>query len=791
MAAFFLPLEQCIGCGACLSTCPKAAISMGCSPFFYKPSIDEAKCIKCNRCQQVCPAFGYSSPNKERDLRSFAISASDEERMQSSSGAVFPLLAKAVLRKGGFVCGAAWDESWNVHHIIIDNQEDLAKLRVSKYVQSFMGDCFAQIKKLLDYDKLVLFSGMPCQNAGLQKFLGKDYDNLITIDLLCHGAPSPKVWQDYLKANFDVDKITHITFRSKKSGWNCGTGAIVSFLTTDGGGGGMLKKYYPAFLGHKLSNEACLECPYKFIPRISDITLGDFWSYRSFDEKLSDDKGLSIALANSPKGLKLLLEIKDECKSFKEINLHKDWSYIEVNKKSRATAERELFFKDYAKISVNQSLDAANHEHYDVALLGMFSGCNYGSALVSYAAQEIIKGLGFSVVLIFKKREPTLVLDARNKSLAFARTHGHITRFYDYNEDVSDINQLVDAFVVGSDTNWMWEDVRATHHYYWLDFAQADKRKIAFSTSFAHDIPDIPQAQYPELKYLYSRFDAISCREATGITALKERFGVDATHLYDPTLIADKAIFEELAKESKRTDKNYLFAYILDLTPEKEAAVQAMARELNLPIRCISKMLYEGYSKIVTDKNIKIVDFVYLVKNATLVVTDSFHGTAFSVIFERPFVSFVNMWRGGARYQIFRDMGLSSALVNDVASVSLDPAKYVQSFDFSCAKAVLTREREKARDWLKNALFSPRKESAKEDLLYDYLYAQQFNRPYYETPLASRKRKIVTRLKAPLKKIKWLKKTVDYLRGYKIRSRVREKLRTFHWLRRLVNLWRH
>ena len=206
--------DDCCGCGACYSKCGVKAITMQENDEgFLHPVINEDSCVECGQCLKVCPVLNAKDENTATP-DCYACAASDEIRAKSSSGGMFTLLAEYVLNKGGVICGAAYDEKWNVHHIIINNTADLDKLRGSKYIQSDTEKCYSEIEKLLKNGKEVLFSGTPCQVAGLNTFLGRKYDNLLTVDLLCHGAPSRGVWQKYLTESFKDRKIINVNFRS-------------------------------------------------------------------------------------------------------------------------------------------------------------------------------------------------------------------------------------------------------------------------------------------------------------------------------------------------------------------------------------------------------------------------------------------------------------------------------------------------------------------------------------------------------------------------------------------------
>lgn len=709
--------KNCTGCSACMNACPKDAINISYeNSFFYEPKVDYNKCVSCKKCVSVCPALDYTSFNS-KNPKTYAAYAHDAERKTSASGGVFPVIAKWILQNGGYVCGAAWSENWDVHHIIIDNVEDLQKLKVSKYVQSYVGDVFTKIKELLSYGKTVLFSGTPCQNAGLRKFLGRDYDNLYMMDLLCHGAPSPRIWQDYLTKNFDKQNIKEINFRSKENGW-ISTRKLVydksgSFVKTDEAK--PVGIFYEAFLNHKINNESCMECKYRYIPRPGDFTIGDFWHYPAFDKTLNDGKGLSVMLLNSKKTEALFENFKVDFKHCQRLNLKKQWEHIEVTNRSRANTGRTLLFKNYEKYGVNKSLELACGKHFDVALLSMFMGMNYGSGLVTYAINKILEKLGYSVLNVYKLHNAEVPLNAVNMNWRFAQRNYYMSRFFDKDESCRELNDAADAFVVGSDTLWWWADVDKTGFHYWLDFVEADKKKVSFCTSFAHSQHDAPRNVQRRLKYLYSRFDALSVREKDGVGILRDTYGVDSEYLLDPTLLLEKEEWEKLEKAAVLTPPHtYVLVYVLDDSKDKKAAYERIAESLKLDV-------YKVPNPSRTKKTVELEDFLRLIANAAFVFTDSFHGTCFSVIFKKPFLTFRNRARGGSRYKTFEEMELSDRLID---GADFDAALLSADIDFSLADAVIVQKREKALKWLDTALKKQKSEPSGADKLYDYYHAE-------------------------------------------------------------------
>lgn len=307
---------NCTGCGACYNACPVNAITMQGDEYgFYKPFIDKEKCINCDLCEKTCPLYNYKSKNDEP--KAFALINKDETtRLKCASGGAFAAFAKSILEKNGITYGVIWNNDIVAVHSKAENIEQLEKMYSSKYVQSNTLDTFKQAKTDLENNKKVLLSGTPCQIAGLKSYLKKDYENLFTIDLICHGTPSPLILEKYkqeiLKNKAD-EKIININFRSKKRGWGSFYTLIINTNKKEYCIDGSNSSYLKAF-GNLSLNTSCVNCQFNKIPRVADITIGDFWGVDEYDESLNDKKGLSIILINNKKGQNLLNEIEEICK---------------------------------------------------------------------------------------------------------------------------------------------------------------------------------------------------------------------------------------------------------------------------------------------------------------------------------------------------------------------------------------------------------------------------------------------------------------------------------------------
>lgn len=306
--------KECTGCRTCEKICPKHAINMKENEEgFLIPKIDKKKCINCGKCLNICPQLNNVDINIENQKAFAATLKNQEVLMKSSSGGVFSSIAENCLKNNGKVYGAIFDNEFNVIHVGINNLNELDKLRGSKYVQSNTLDTYNEVKQDLINNIKVIYSGTPCQIAGLKKFLNKDYDNLLTIDLVCHGVPSPKIfnkYKDYLERKFS-SKIKTFSFRDKeKRGW--GVNLKISFENgKELRKFGFLDPYYKTFLEGALFRNCCYNCKYANTNRVGDITLADFWGLLSEYPEFYNKNGVSAVIINSKKGFKAFNNIKE------------------------------------------------------------------------------------------------------------------------------------------------------------------------------------------------------------------------------------------------------------------------------------------------------------------------------------------------------------------------------------------------------------------------------------------------------------------------------------------------
>lgn len=329
--------QECCGCEACVQVCPKHCICFREDEegFFY-PHADKSECIDCGLCEKVCPFLHESTANSPLDC--YAAKNTDESiRDASSSGGVFTLLAEQTIREGGVVFGAKFTADWSVAHDYAETIEEVAAFRTSKYVQSRIGDSFKNAKDFLRQGRKVLFSGTPCQIAALRNYLKKDSENLLTVDIICHGVPSPGVWQRYLMSvakNVRKDKNTvssplipslserdalhedrvcgvkSISFRDKRIGWKKYSFALTLAETSVDGKQNTVSlssihhdnAFMQAFLSNMILRPSCYSCPAKGGRSGADITLADYWGIDKQMPDYDDDRGISLVLINTERG---------------------------------------------------------------------------------------------------------------------------------------------------------------------------------------------------------------------------------------------------------------------------------------------------------------------------------------------------------------------------------------------------------------------------------------------------------------------------------------------------------
>ncbi len=342
--------ETCVGCGACRQFCPKNAITM--TPDaegFLRPAIDREKCVECGLCQKVCPALSPTLPEGEN--RAYALKHNREEvRKRCTSGGAFIAISDAILEQGGVIYGVIYNDEFRAVHTRTENIQGRDKMCGSKYVQSDPGDTYCQVSEDLKNGKTVLYSGTSCQIDGLYHYLRAkhiDCENLLTVSLVCHGVPSPKLWQDHI-ANIRAKRSKAIACyenRAKVRGWHEHNECITyadgkkEFYTK------LSQNHKDLFYGHYIIRPSCSVCPYAADPCTADITIADFWGVQYVMPQIDDNRGVSLVLCNSPKGSALVENLQDV--TLWEVDRATAMSHNHT-KPCKPNPRRKEFWADYA-----------------------------------------------------------------------------------------------------------------------------------------------------------------------------------------------------------------------------------------------------------------------------------------------------------------------------------------------------------------------------------------------------------------------------------------------------------
>lgn len=385
---------KCCGCWACQQVCPDKCISMDeDKEGFLYPVVNATKCSDCGLCERVCPVINQNNSIVKEPASYACINNDKIIRENSSSGGLFSLLAEETINGGGIVFGAKFDDDWNVVHDYAETIDGLTVFIGSKYVESRIGCNYKKVKEFLQNGRKVLFSGTPCQIAGLNHFLKIKYENLITVDLVCHSVPSPKIWKMYLRELIDSKEIinktdiiiTDINFRSKSNGWKEYSieimGAVgvefkkeISLLTEKH----IENSYMRGFLQDLYVRPSCSKCPARNFTSGSDIQIADFWGVEKYYPEIkiaNDDKGVSLALIVTAKGQAVFDTIASKMFSFRiKYNEVEDRGlHAPLTRSTPAHKKRKMFYKRLENMSIKRNIEQClkEEELKNSLLMGM------------------------------------------------------------------------------------------------------------------------------------------------------------------------------------------------------------------------------------------------------------------------------------------------------------------------------------------------------------------------------------------------------------------------------------
>ncbi len=712
--------EYCTGCGACASICPINAIQMvSDNEGFLCPWVNEELCIHCGKCYSICPSINPISVVKDKPM--YAVMASDEIRAFSSSGGVFYLLAEEVINQNGVVFGAIYsDDFLSVKHDIAQNMEEVKKMCGSKYTQSIIGDTFIQAREKLEHGRRVLFCGTPCQIAGLKKYLGCEYENLLMVDFLCLGVCSPKSYTSYVSEISRGKKVKYLSFRDKvRGGWN----ASLTIELEDGETvhESLSDSLYLEGMQKGCQNRLCCgDCKYIGQTSAADITLGDFWGVGLVNSKWDDFKGTSLIQVSTDQGNRSIQSLKEKSILFEEVELQAVKKYnSRLEHAFTPSVQRNVYFSELNQCGSHKALKRALTE-FDIGIYGWWFGTNYGGSLSYYALYNVIKEMGYSVVMMDGPY-------ARGNWREWAFDHP-VRRFIEEHYNVCDDRSYrticeqgvhFHTALVGSDQMWNYKYMKDNSQnpyeemYYLLDSVDDSCVKIAYATSLGSEMHFFSEEAKRKASFNMERFDAISVREDESIPLLKERMHIDVQRNLDPVFLCDIGLYYELEKKSTLDiDAPFLLAYILDPTVEKKEEIQRFAESKGLIPYFITERLFwdikqidsvYGDTCLLLDID-KTEDFLYLFHNCNFIITDSYHGLCFSIIFHKEFICLCNEGRGKERFQTLLNItNLSPRMITNIDGL-LKNSSSLEMINYEKVDKELKEIRNNSLLWLKEKL---------------------------------------------------------------------------------------
>ena len=641
----------------------------------------------------------------------YAVMAEDQIRQTSSSGGMFTLLAEEILRRGGVVCGAAFDSDLKCRYRLVSNISELKPLRGSKYVQSVVpAGLFPEIKRHLENGRPVMFTGTPCHAEALRRFIGRQDRNLLTVDFVCAGVPAPRYFDKYLNDAFGKDNVVGYDFRNKVNGWRptlClsfkdGTVTYRSLKEDE---------YMRAFSAKFTILPGCFNCRFANQMRRSDITLGDFWGC---PKEVNDGLGTSLVMVNTLAGVSMFESVRGRMKKVQWYDL------CQLSKGNSRLASAppkhpryQSFQIDVERMPFKEAVKENLKRHpRSVAILNFhFESMNYGAVLTAYALNKALNSMGYLAQNInFRPPLPRLLRKGNNPLMdEFRRRRLPMTCDIDSLKRLKLLNRRFSSFVVGSDQVWNHKLTEWFADLYFLPFAKAKRRRIAIAASFGDD----PMQLYGRrtLRSLLSPFTAISVREQSAAKSL-QKIGIAAKPVCDPVFLIPCSEWREMAADSSEVpSENVCVWYGVNA-----AGRAAIRRYLPACWRVFQGGVYNL-------RNLSVEEWLARVANASLLVTDSFHGTCFALIFGVPFAVIAPKGTKQGRIRNLLDaVGLSNRIFENETDMP-SPEELSKPYDTSAVAEKLSEMARELREFMDESLSSPlankqtQKGKAKKELL--------------------------------------------------------------------------
>ncbi len=736
------PGRDCTGCGACANACPADSITLSPnSEGFNNPVVSIETCRECGACTRKCPVLNdkdYTAHTALSEPKCYSGWIRDGKiRRQSSSGGIFTALAGHVINQGGKVYGAVMKSPTNVRHIRIGSIDGLKQLRGSKYIQSHTGSTFREVKQDLTAGLQVLYSGTPCQIGGLLSYLKKPFPNLITCDVVCHGVPGIRLFERYCAFHEKKDEggLVSVDFRNKATEWR--NFQVVRHYRSG------LKEGTPhgddlfmrGFLSDLNLNPACYQCRFTGIPRTADITLADFWGSHVLHPGRNDSEGISLIIANTAEGVEIMEAIRPACELFEE-SLDKAAAYNPaILRPFPEPRRRQQFTNDLERLPLPELIDkhtCGTFAKKDIGVIGMWMTCNYGALLTTYGLYKTLKETGYDPILIDHSPffDQPRYSDPQTVFRDFVKNSGMSTTAPLHSkEQFEELNDRVDAFMVASDQVWNYDYIKAENYIYHLDFAAPEKKKISCASSFGKFTDSAPISFKGKASLLLKRFDAVSVRENSAVDILKNDYDIEGEHLIDPVFLCTPDEYNRLVPEEFTPEyDDYLLTYILDPTPGKREALSFVSKTMELPLINILNSQFDADKQKqllgleLMKGDIRVEEWLGYFKKCRFVVTDSFHGVCFALIYNKPFMCIANHERGLARFSsLLKSLKLEERMAFSMQEVRENEALY-GPVPYDAVNKRISAFREKAIQWLQENLSSEKNPST---LIYDHMHQEE------------------------------------------------------------------
>lgn len=703
-------MNLCTACGACENICPAHAVVMQYDQNGFMYPIINENCINCGKCKSVCqvinPVNLYDSPD------TYAVwNKNKEVRMASSSGGFFSIIAQYVIDRSGVVFGAVYTDNFDgVYTACAKTMTEVTFMRGSKYVFCETREAFQSARNYLENGNYVLYTGTPCEIAGLISYLGKNYEKLITCDFVCHGANSVAAYQSWLLEFTKGQTVKKLDFRDKSVfKWSTTATAYLE-------NGNIIREnyencyWYKGFLEGVIIRKNCSTCPYAKGERCADFTMGDAWQVGRISKAYNDQLGTSLILVNSDKGKRIYEVLKSEMELCKKIDLEEIRKYNgNLNYPQKQHSSRRFFFSHLDKDGYHKALWYGRGLRWDVGIVGWWFASNYGSALTYYVLAKSIEKTGKSIIFIPVPQLNGKDWDSDTQIVEeFMSKHFKIANKRDY-KHLNEMNRFCDSFLLGSDQMWTESTTELVGYSFFLDFVDKEKKKVACATSFgaSHFNTDL-KMRYTARDYL-KQFDAISVREESGVEICHKAFGINAEQIIDPIFWEGKTIFDQLVDSETENElpEHYLLCYILDPDEEKKKFVKYIAEKNKLTILSVLGMKEYNINKDcwhigqLVEKP-AIEEFVLLVKKCDFLITDSHHGTCMGIIYEKNYFALGNKKRGIDRFlTVAEKLGTQNRVVTQ--PFDYDRVNTVSKIDYKQVRFKLEQEILRAKEWLKKA----------------------------------------------------------------------------------------